>query len=160
MRHASVYGYKMINKNYHIVGTIPKSIQKIVETKVMSLTHVFMTAQFPGLVQAVFNWIYDICFCPFSTLVGHFSSVFLNDIKNQIACESHFQFIIWKGDKRNLNQDLTYLPTKIPVISLFHLCHERYQSNQTVATIPISNYKNLRSRSIPLTHIYMTASVA
>jgi hypothetical protein len=41
----------MPNKIYHIVGTIPKSIIRTnVETETKSLTHIYMTAHFTGLI--------------------------------------------------------------------------------------------------------------
>ena len=42
----------MKNKKYHTVRTFPKSNRKIVERgKLIPLTHKYMTAHFPGLVQ-------------------------------------------------------------------------------------------------------------
>ena len=42
-------------KQYHTVGTIPKSNIKIIErgTKSIPLTPTYMTTHFPGLVQAL-----------------------------------------------------------------------------------------------------------
>ena len=42
-----------LKKKYHTVGAIPKSNWKIVDTdaKSMHITHIYMTAQFPGLVK-------------------------------------------------------------------------------------------------------------
>jgi len=45
---------KMKNKKYHTVGPVLKSKVKIVERgKIDTLTHQYMTAHFPGLVQAL-----------------------------------------------------------------------------------------------------------
>ena len=44
---------KMTNKEYHTVGTDPKSNRKIVEVKSILLMHIYMTAHFPGFVQAL-----------------------------------------------------------------------------------------------------------
>jgi len=45
----------MKEKKYHTVGTVPKFYRKIVETDVksISLTHKYMTGQFPGLTQTL-----------------------------------------------------------------------------------------------------------
>jgi hypothetical protein len=42
-------------KNYHPVGTVPKSNEQIIEKEVKSLplTHIYMTTHFPGLEQAL-----------------------------------------------------------------------------------------------------------
>ena len=44
---------KMTYKEYHTVGTVPKSNRKIVEVKSILLMHISMTAYFPGFVQAL-----------------------------------------------------------------------------------------------------------
>lgn len=43
------------NKQFHTVGTIPKSHKKIIETEatLIHLTHEHMTAHFPVVVQAL-----------------------------------------------------------------------------------------------------------
>ena len=44
----------MKNKKYNIVETVPKSNRKIVEKgKIDTLTNKYMTANFPGLAQAL-----------------------------------------------------------------------------------------------------------
>jgi len=44
----------MKNKKYHTAGRFPKSNRKIVkEAKSIPLTHKYMTAHFPDLVQAL-----------------------------------------------------------------------------------------------------------
>jgi hypothetical protein len=47
-----------LKKKYHTVGTIPKSNWKIVDTdaKSMHITHIYMTAQFPGLVYTTVSY--------------------------------------------------------------------------------------------------------
>ena len=43
-----------IKKNIHTVGTIPKSNIKIAErNKIDTIAHKYMTAHFPGLIQAL-----------------------------------------------------------------------------------------------------------
>ena len=44
-----------MEKKYHIVRTVPKSYWKIVgtEEKSILLTHIYMTAHSPGLIQAL-----------------------------------------------------------------------------------------------------------
>ena len=45
----------MKNKQYHTIRTVIKSNRKIVKTegKLILLTHIYMIAHFPGLVQAL-----------------------------------------------------------------------------------------------------------
>ena len=45
----------MINKKYHVVETFTKSILRIAKTEVKSLAlmHIYMTAHFSGLEQAL-----------------------------------------------------------------------------------------------------------
>jgi len=47
------YNYKIINKKYNTEGTVLKLTLQIVKTKTKSIPQTYMTAQFPGLVQAL-----------------------------------------------------------------------------------------------------------
>ena len=44
---------KMKNKEYHTVGTVPKSNRLIVEVTLIPLRHIYMNVHFPGFAQTL-----------------------------------------------------------------------------------------------------------